>query len=474
MDDVTPHANGPGPRTLASLPAPRGLPLLGNALQIVPAQMHLQLENWAAELGPIYRINLAGRQAAVFAQSDALATVLRDRPQGFRRYDQVEAVFNELGVNGVFSAEGERWKRQRRIWLATLNANQIRGFHDRLGMITGRLLRRWQRAAEQAEVLDITAELMRYTVDVTTLFALGHDGNTLEQGDDVIQKHLNKVFPAVGRRLIAWFPTWRYFKRAMDREIESALAELKSVSSEMIADARRRLDQQPDQAPSCFLEALVAARDEDGSSLSESDVFANCLTALLGGEDTTANTQAWLIHYLAGAPDIAAALHAEADALMGDSEIPDASSLPALLPWTDACINETMRLKPIAPYYLMTSLRATDLCGVALPAGTHLMLLPRFAAGSAPVQAPAGFAPQPGSGPDSAAGRAPTFPFGFGPRLCPGRNLALAELRSLTLMLARNFDVEAVAMSEPVKEHLSFTLSPENLRVRLHRRHSTA
>jgi cytochrome P450 len=54
--------------------------------------------------------------------------------------------------------------------------------------------------------------------------------------------------------------------------------------------------------------------------------------------------------------------------------------------------------------------------------------------------------------------------------MCPGRNLALAELRSATLMLARNFDVEAVPQAQPVSEVFSFTLVPRNLRVRFHRR----
>ena len=455
---------------IADLPAPRGWPLLGNALQIVPAQMHLQLEAWASEVGVPYRINLAGRKAVVFADPDVITQVLRDRPSGFRRLEQLESVFNELGVNGVFSAEGERWKRQRRIWMATLNANQLRGFHDGLQMITARLLRRWQAAADRGEVLDIAAELMRYTVDVTTLFALGHDGNTLEQGDDVIQNHLNQVFPAIGRRMIAWVPYWRYFKGRKDRALDRALRELQALSAQMIEQARARIAQHPDQPPACFLEALLKARDEDGSALSDDDVFANCITALLGGEDTTANTQAWMIHYLSGAPAVMASLREEADQILGDQRVPDPASLPPSLPWTDATINDTMRLRPIAPYYLLTALQETSMGGVRLPAGTHLMLLSRFAAGTAPVQSPAPFNPSPASGPDGGPGRAATMPFGFGPRMCPGRNLALAELRSLTLMLARNFDLEAVRMAEPVKEHLSFTLVPENLRIRLHRR----
>lgn len=43
-------------RRLADLPSPRGLPLLGNALQLDPKRMHLTLEGWCRELGPSYTL----------------------------------------------------------------------------------------------------------------------------------------------------------------------------------------------------------------------------------------------------------------------------------------------------------------------------------------------------------------------------------------------------------------------------------
>lgn len=39
---------------LDDLPAPRGLPVLGNLLQLDPKQLHTQLEAWNRELGPAY------------------------------------------------------------------------------------------------------------------------------------------------------------------------------------------------------------------------------------------------------------------------------------------------------------------------------------------------------------------------------------------------------------------------------------
>jgi cytochrome P450 len=64
------------------------------------------------------------------------------------------------------------------------------------------------------------------------------------------------------------------------------------------------------------------------------------------------------------------------------------------------------------------------------------------------------------------------IPFGSGPRLCPGRSLALLEMKLLISMLYRNFNVERVGGTEGVRENFAFTMSPVGLKVRLRRRSS--
>jgi cytochrome P450 len=64
------------------------------------------------------------------------------------------------------------------------------------------------------------------------------------------------------------------------------------------------------------------------------------------------------------------------------------------------------------------------------------------------------------------------IPFGSGPRICPGRVLALLEMKLLLSMLYRNFNVERVDGPEAVREHFALTMSPVGLKVRLHRRSS--
>ena len=47
---------------------------------------------------------------------------------------------------------------------------------------------------------------------------------------------------------------------------------------------------------------MIAARDIQGSGLHDADVAGNVLTMLLAGEDTTANTLAWMIYLLTRNP----------------------------------------------------------------------------------------------------------------------------------------------------------------------------
>jgi len=61
------------------------------------------------------------------------------------------------------------------------------------------------------------------------------------------------------------------------------------------------------------------------------------------------------------------------------------------------------------------------------------------------------------------------MPFGAGPRLCPGRYLAMQEIKMVIAMLFGGFEIEAVSTpngGEP-REHLSFTMVPTGLRMRL-------
>ncbi len=58
-------------------------------------------------------------------------------------------------------------------------------------------------------------------------------------------------------------------------------------------------------------------------------------------------------------------------------------------------------------------------------------------------------------------------PFGGGPRMCPGRYLALVEAKTVLASIVRNFHLEPSADTRPVRELYTFTMNPSHLPVRL-------
>jgi cytochrome P450 len=64
------------------------------------------------------------------------------------------------------------------------------------------------------------------------------------------------------------------------------------------------------------------------------------------------------------------------------------------------------------------------------------------------------------------------MPFGAGPRICPGRYLALVEMKLALATLLGGFEIEWVGTAHggPAAERLSFTMAPVGLAMRLRER----
>ena len=204
-------------RQIKDLPGPRGWPLLGNTLA-GQAAAHPPGRGSAgpAEFGPLFRMQLGRAQQLVIADHELLGAVMRDRPEGFRRSPLTSQIGAEMGLpQGLFGSEGEDWRKQRRMVMASFAPGHVRAYFPSLVKVTLRLRARWQQGgAPAAQEIPLQADLMRFTVDAIAGLAFGKDINTLESGEDVIQRHLDKVLPAIFRRVLSLVPYWRWFKLA--------------------------------------------------------------------------------------------------------------------------------------------------------------------------------------------------------------------------------------------------------------------
>jgi cytochrome P450 len=251
---------------------------------------------------------------------------------------------------------------------------------------------------------------------------------------------------------------------------------IKETIGTVIYKARQKLEQGVDYAkePANFLEALLLAQDESGNGLSDSEILGNVLTILVAGEDTTAHTLAWLVYLISQHPKAQEKIQQEADAVLGESLIPQVVTDVDKLTYIEAVAHETLRLKSVAPLFFMEPNEEVELNNVTIPKGTFLMLLNRYGAlrdenfSHALEFRPERWLEVNASG--CVHNRNVSIPFGGGPRFCPGRNLALLEIKMAIATLCRNFSIIPVEGDQPVQEVFSFTMRPENLRVKLEAR----
>jgi len=137
-----------------------------------------------------------------------------------------------------------------------------------------------------------------------------------------------------------------------------------------------------------------------------------------------------------------------------------------------------MRLHPVAPLHYFEACREATLGDVLLPKGGYLFCLTRLGAVD-PAKVPEAGKYLPERWLDieqNGTLKRLAMPFGAGPRMCPGRGLAMLEMRMLLTMLARHFELAEVRTEHgrPPAEHMAFTVHPEPLRMRLKERRTSA
>jgi cytochrome P450 len=469
-ESAAPVLNAKTLRQIKDLPGPRAWPLVGNLLQIKPTRIHQNIEQWCQRFGPLMRLYFGPRLVLVVAGHHTVQTVLRERPGSFRRPSITAKVSAELGgLPNVFMAEGLDWRNQRRMVMAGFAPKPIRAYFPSLVNVALRLQRRWDNAAAQHEMIDLSADLKRYTVDIIAGLAFGQDVNTLEAGENVIQQHLDLILPGIARRSLAIWPYWRYFKLPQDRKLEHSSAALRVAVYALIDQARQRMRADPalHDKPSNLLEAMLAAADQSDSGVNNDMVAGNVTTMLLAGEDTTANTIAWLLYLLRSNPHTLQKATAEVKQLAPDSASFTLEQMDALV-YLDAAIQEAMRLKPVGPFMPVEAIVDTTVEDVHVPKGSLVWCVLRHdSVNESHFPNAQTFTPERWLAQD--VDKQASTPFGSGPRTCPGRYLALLEIKVAVAMLLGRFEIDSVdtADGQEPQELMAFVMSPVGLRMRL-------
>jgi cytochrome P450 len=204
---------------------------------------------------------------------------------------------------------------------------------------------------------------------------------------------------------------------------------------------------------------LLAARDEDGSRMTDGQLRDEVLTLFLAGHETTAVTLTWTLYLLSQHREAEAKLQDELKTALGGRR-PQVEDLRRL-PYTERIVKESMRLYPPAYVLGREALNDFKIGGFDIPARTQILMSPwvihrdrRFYA------EPERFNPDRWT--EDFGKQLPRFayfPFGGGPRQCIGNSFAMMEAELVLATLAQRFRLQ-FPPGEKMTPSPTFTLRP--------------
>jgi cytochrome P450 len=392
-----------------------------------------------------------------------LVTNARNYGKRTLQYTSLSLVTGE----GLLTADTEAWRPQRRAVQPAFHHESLELVADHVEEATARLLDRWR--SEGAETVDLVVDMdeamMHLALEVvgSSLFGsdLSEDADRLASATlralDVVVKKARTPLPAPERIPTPTNITLRRAVRALDDAVEAMLVD---------RAAHPRAEGEPARD---MLDLLLDAYD-DGSAIGRAQLRDQIVTFIVAGHETVASALTWAWHLLAGDPESMSRLRAEAEALGGPPRFAD---LPRL-PFTAAVVDEVLRLYPPAWLITRRSLGPDELAGVEIPGDALVIISPWLVHRHASVWTdperfdPTRFLDEAGQRRRDVVAGPGYLPFGAGPRLCIGRDMALLEAVLVLAALVGTIDVAPVG-APPTAVPL-VTIRPDHglpMRVRL-------
>jgi cytochrome P450 len=270
----------------------------------------------AAKQRNIAELRIAGRPVWLVSNPAWAREVMVDNGRKVGKGDGVRVLRLVLGNGLLTNEDAISHKRNRRLINPAFSSSQLRKYSEVMVAAAKRADTRWR----SGRVVDIADEMQLITLDVVGRTLLGDDtdkdAKAITDAIETVVKRFGLAFVPKADKLFA-------SNLPVAVKMRNAIAAMRGTVERIVREHGAQAVKSDD-----VVTALLTAT-EDGNRLSEEQVLDETLTLLLAGFETTANALAWTWWLLHDAPDAAAQLRAELDAVLGDAD-PTYDDLPRL------------------------------------------------------------------------------------------------------------------------------------------------
>jgi len=446
------------PRPLPLPPGPKPLPFIGNLLNLNRSTPFHLYTAWSKKYGDIVYMRAMHKEFVILNSEEVANMLLEKRSQ---KYSD-RPVFSAADLFGwewptSTARYGPRFRLHRRLLHQFFNAQATLTYRPR----------QLQKAYELMtylldDPLRYTAHITKFSAAVVMEVTYGYDtkGNetfvtAMQRATDILL-HVATIavfavcdaFPFI-KALPAWIPGLGFKTHA---------AECRRLTVEAVNAPYEWVKQRIAKglaAPSMVADAITRYRLEDDSKDPElvQAIKDSAGTLYAAAVETTNATLVIFIYLMMNHPEIQRRAQAEIDSVVGCQRLPDFEDR-ASLPYVDAIMRETMRWHPVLPIGLPHATSEDDVYeGYFIPQG--VTIIPNIWAMSRNEEKypnPEAFMPERFLDKDGSLNedKVPWI-FGFGRRICPGRNVAEVSLWSAIACILTLFSIEKTVGSEKVE-----------------------
>lgn len=346
--------------------------------------------------------------------------------------------------DGLVMVEGDDWVRHRHVITPAFSPSNLKAMAGMMVETTTSMLDRWTKLINSGNPeIDIEREIISTAGEIIAKTSFGmnfENGRTVFKKLRAMQETLFKYNRYVG------VPFSKYFCLGHNLEAKRLGKEIDALLLSIIADRKKSMAQNGgSKGGKNLLDILLEdnhVERQKARKLSTSELVDECKTFFFGGHETTALAITWSLLLLAEHPMWQHELREEIKQVIGDGDI-DATMVAGLkkMGWV---MNEVLRLYPTAPNVQRQArgdIRVDE--DTVIPDGTNIWIDvvsmhhdQEFWGEDVNEFKPERFKDDVHGGCKHKMGY---LPFGFGGRMCVGRNLSALEYKIVLSLILTKF-----------------------------------
>ncbi len=264
-------------------PGSFGLPIIGETFAFVRDSYNFVKTRYHQH-GTVFKTNILGRPTVVMVGPEAIEFLLSSHIEYFSWREGWPENFKTLLGKSLFIQDGEEHRRNRRLIMPALHGPALADYVATMKEITDNYLQQWQNKQE----FTWFEEFKKLTFDIASQLLLG----TNSVADN---SRLSQLFTQLTNGLFAINPLVLPFTT-----LGKAIAARNQILEHLAAVVKERQEHPSKDA----ISLLVQAKDEDGNSLSQTELMAQAVLLLFAGHETTTSMLTWLCVELARHPEI--------------------------------------------------------------------------------------------------------------------------------------------------------------------------